>query len=265
MALGVDVGGTKILVYDDESGEVRKFQTPKKGVVEFLKDIIQGSQAGLALPCYLRKSVCVKSPHIPELNGLDIKRIFPEVYVTNDANAMAYGEYILRNGKYDPLLLVSLGTGVGGGLVYRGEIYEGRGTAMEIGHLKIFSREKCKCGLAGCLETAIGGAYKEVEEMYNLARMGHRKGIEFFREYGRILARGLSAAIQILDPEIVVIGGSGAHAFPFFKDSLMKELRNLVSFDMLHGIILEPWIAEHSAALGVASLSHKDHVPGLTP
>ncbi len=255
MTLGVDVGGTKILLYDTETEEVERYETRNGEVLNLLRNLLSGKRAGIGVPCYLRDGICAKSPHVPELNGVDLRRIFPDTIILNDSSAIAYGEYVLRDSRYDPLLLVSLGTGVGGGLVYRGDVYQGRGSAMEIGHVKSFSQERCGCGKVGCLETSIGGKYAPVERMYYLAKEGRAEALEFFRGYGRNLGRAIACAVQLLDPEIVVIGGSGAKAYDFFIPHLMEEMEKMVSF--VDDFRIEPWLAEHSGAMGAALLAQR--------
>ncbi|AGB04402.1 transcriptional regulator/sugar kinase [Aciduliprofundum sp. MAR08-339] len=263
MVLGIDVGGTKILAARVEDGKILnrwKTGTRNGKVIATLRSIISQageSRVGIAVPCYLRNGVCIKSPNIPELDGKILQDHFEGAIVMNDCTAMAYGEYFLRGGKYDPLLLVALGTGVGAGFVYKSSPYVGRGSAMEIGHLKGFSEMKCYCGRRGCLETVLGGRYNDLPRMEKMARNGEKEGLRFMEEYGRTLARGIATAIQLLDPEIVVIGGSAARAYDLFERSMKEELHNLLSFITPDDIIFERARSEESGALGAALIADR--------
>ena len=263
MALGIDVGGTKILAVKIENGEIKKkwiFKTENGEVIKTLMGVIEESGesvVGIGVPCYLRNGICVKAPNIPELTGQNLRNYFKKVIIMNDCTAMAYGEYALRDEKYDPLLLVALGTGVGAGLVFKGIPYVGRGSALEIGHLKGFSEKPCQCGKRGCLETVLGGGYVDVKGMYDMAKGGDERAVKFFEDYGKTLARGLSYAIQLLDPEIVVIGGGISNAYNFFIDPMKKELEELLSFIDVDDILFEKAKSEESAALGAAYIAER--------
>ncbi len=260
MVIGVDVGGTKIIGIEMDGEKILrrwKLKTVNGRVIETLKGMIGDDLAGIGLPCYLRNGVCVKSPNISELNGKLLSDIFPGVRVMNDGTAMAYGEYYLRGEKHHSLLLVALGTGVGAGLVFNGQPYFGRGSAMELGHIKGFSSRKCLCGKEGCLETVLGGRYSNIQEIERRAREGDAESMEYMRNYGRTLGKALSCAIQLLDPEIVVIGGSVANAFDLFIDFLLEELDKMLSFIGVDDIIFEKSKSEESGAIGAALIAQR--------
>ncbi len=262
MALGIDVGGTKICVVVVDGKEIlekKQFPTPKKEVIPAIRSIIQNyeeDKIGLAVPCYLRDSICKGAPNVKSLEGKRLRDYFRDAYIINDAAAMAYGEYVLRDEQYEPLLLISLGTGVGGGLVIHGKPYKGKGSGMEIGHIKGFSGRRCDCGKIGCLETVLGGKYVEnLKERYIKAKNGDKESLTFFENYGVTLARGIAPAIQLLDPEIVVFGGSVSEAYRFFFPPLKNELRNLLSFITPEDILFGRAKDFCSAAFGAAVLA----------
>ena len=264
MVLGIDVGGSKILALQIENDKILRrwrIETRMGYVIKDLQKIIQESGdevVGIGFPGYIRKNICVKCPNIPEFNGKNLKDLFGKVVVLNDCTAMAYGEYVLREEKYDPLLLIALGTGVGSGLVYGGKPYVGRGSALEIGHLKGFSNKKCQCGKTGCLETVLGGRYNDVQLLARKAREGDKNALEFFEEYGKNLALAISHAIHILDPEIIVIGGGISKSYDLFIPYVKESLQNLLSFIDVEDIIFERAKSEESAALGVAYIAQRE-------
>ncbi len=107
------------------------------------------------------------APNLPNWNDLNLKKIFEEkfslpVKVENDANAITWGEYKFGAGKgYDNIICITLGTGVGGGVVLNGKLLRGvKYSAVEIGHMPIcYKGPKCKCGNVGCIEQYVGAKY----------------------------------------------------------------------------------------------------------
>ncbi len=263
MSLGIDVGGTNILAARVENGEIQekwKLKTKKGEVIKIIEGIIEENEekiVGIGVPCYLRNGICVKAPNISELDGKDLGHYFKRAIIMNDCTAMAYGEYALRGGKYDPLLLVALGTGVGAGLVFKGMPYIGKGSAMEIGHIKGFFTQRCKCGKTGCFETVAGGKYVNVEKNAKRAMNGDKEALEFMKDYGRIVGRGVSYAIQLLDPEIVIIGGGISNAYELFIEPMKEELAELLSIIDVDNIIFERAKSEYSGALGAALIAER--------
>lgn len=263
MALGIDVGGSKILAAVVEDGRITRewsYKTKDGEVIQTLKSIIRESGesvVGIGVPCYIRDGICVKAPHIKELTGRELKDIAMDARYMNDCTAIAYGEYYLRDEKYDPLLLVALGTGVGAGLVVRGMPYVGRGSALEIGHIKKYSERRCECGKTGCLETVIGGRYAGTKDMYLRAKDGDIDALKFFESYGKTLAYGLAPAIQLFDPEIVVIGGSISQAYDYFIPSFLAELEELLSYITPDDIIFERAKSLKSGTIGAALIAER--------
>jgi glucokinase len=166
------------------------------------------------------------------------------VVVENDANAAAWGEFTFGAGEdTDDLLLVTVGTGVGGGIVHRGQLYRGGfGIAAEIGHMRIVPNGiECGCGEHGCFEQyASGSALVRVarERVANgdrgtealkaladgdlnnitgpglteLATGGDALSIELLADVGRWIGEGLAILASILDPRVIAIGGGVAAA-----------------------------------------------------
>jgi len=163
------------------------------------------------------------------------------VYMTNDGNAAALGEYAVRKKHHGALMLVAPGTGLGGGLVLPGgRAYEGaNGLALEVGHVSSPFREddgslpQCGCGLSGCLEAwvslvalrrRIGFELEKpenrdhplndsspVEEkafrLREFAEDGDELAVKIFRQQGRIFGYGVADLVRVFDPGLVVVGG----------------------------------------------------------
>jgi len=189
-----------------------------------------------------------------DIRGQLAERLGVPVFMTNDGNAAALGEYAMRRPNCGSLLLVAPGTGLGGGLVLPdGRVYEGaNGLALEVGHISVPFREEdgtqppCSCGLNGCSEAwvslmalrrrlAIELAKPEwsghtlnqgdapIEEkafrLRDLAAHGDPLALGIFRQQGFILGFALADMVRLLDPGLVVVGGGLAEAS--FRDQYM--------------------------------------------
>jgi glucokinase len=175
------------------------------------------------------------------------------VTVENDANAAAWGEFRFGVGKdVDDLVFVTLGTGVGGGIISHGVLLRGaRGMGGELGHITVQpAGPRCGCGNRGCLEalasgTAIERRAREVADerphsalrrlateraplggdVVDLARKGDEAAIEVLRETGTWLGIGLATYINIFDPEVIAIGGGVSQAGDLVSEPARRELQ----------------------------------------
>ena len=184
--LGVDLGGTSIKIgVVSEKGKISKklsvdskaadgpdavVEQIKKGIDQLLgrtKKKIYGIGIGAPGVVSVKKGTVQNPPNFPGWEKVNLGRIIQKefdkkVFVENDANAAAIGELIFGVGKkYDSFIMVTLGTGVGGGIIIDNEIYRGEfGAAGEIGHVTIdHNGPKCNCGSKGCIEAYVGNNY----------------------------------------------------------------------------------------------------------
>lgn len=195
--------------------------------------------------------------------GTDIRGKLSErtgipVYMTNDGNAAALGEYALRRKHIGSLLLVAPGTGLGGGFVMPGgRGYEGaNGMALEVGHISVPFREddgelpRCSCGLAGCAEAwvslvalrrRVGLELGKMEwadhplndgeipieekafKLRNFAEQGDQLATQIFRQQGFILGYAIADMVRLFDPGLVVVGGGLAETS--FRDQYMEWIQ----------------------------------------
>jgi glucokinase len=201
-----------------------------------------------------------------ELGKLIKKEFKLPVHVENDANAAAVGEMIFGAGRnYDSFIMVTLGTGVGGGVIIDKELYRGEfGAAGEIGHITIdFNGPKCNCGSHGCIEAFIGNQYlvnslkdelpnhpdslinKLIDQDYvnltpkiidSAAEQGDEYAVSVIRLVGRYLGSALASVSNLLDISTFIIGG-GVAGFgkPLFEEVIkttssrvLKPLQNRV-------------------------------------
>ncbi len=264
--VGIDIGGTFIkagLVIDDKIIKTRKVRTEPKRLTDTLIEITRNLGAeklGVGAPGLVDKDGVVSRP--PNLLGIDklsLKKILEDrlkipVIIDNDANVIALGEYKYGAGRgVKNLVVMTLGTGVGGAIIINGKLHRGRDFAGEIGHITI-DRDGplCRCGNYGCLETYVGGPYivKRVQEA--IKRGSPRKGIktslneykeitpeviskeaykgdryarEVISEMGDAIGIGLASICVVLDPERIIIGGGIANMGKVLFDKIRKTLK----------------------------------------
>ena len=172
---------------------------------------------------------------MPGWNGVNVRALMQQhtelpVLVENDANAMALGEYLARDGAIGQLISVKAGTGIGAGIVIDGRVYRGfGGVAGDISHVAIGAGENvlCSCGRSGCLDVVASGsaivatlraqgvAVSSLDEVMGLAGDAHPIAMGALREAGARLGSVLSTIINFFNPHALVLGGSLALADAF--------------------------------------------------
>ena len=263
VAIGVDIGGTsvklgvvdgagKLLMRDNFSTkELKGRKAMIKKLVECIQALVKQAEAkgmkvrgvgvGAPGPIEVEKGFVYFFPNIPGWKNTPFKQLLEKrlkmpVRIDNDANAMALGEYLFGAGKgADSLVALTLGTGIGGGIVMNGKLFHGHTySAAEMGHMVINEKGPlCACGNRGCVETYVGNGYfaAEVKRRLNagaksilsqwikkgevltplLVKQAAWKGDDFskkmWEETAEHLATALAALVNILNPERIVIGG----------------------------------------------------------
>ena len=233
MIKGVDIGGTFVkILWEDGRREkvyVKDIYKDKKEALKRLIEIIKEGnpeRVGVAVAGFTSKEGKIfHSPNIPALNGIDmgdiLKREGLDFVIGNDVTVSAFGEWFYDNRDSESMVLVSIGTGLGGGFVYRGEPFYGVcGSAMELGHHIIeVNGAECNCGRKGCWEAycssyGLERLYRKVKgENLSAHQIAERlrggeeealKAVEKFKEY---LITGLVNVIHIFNPDRIVLGG----------------------------------------------------------
>ncbi len=278
-AFGVDIGGTtvKIGLFKTDGTLVDTWEIKtrtEKGGVNVLPDIAEAIQKklaeqniaigdvegiGMGVPGPVDDEGCVlgcvnlgwgvfnAAKEMKELTGLPTK-------AGNDANVAALGEMWMGGGKgHNSIVMVTLGTGVGGGVILNGKIVPGvNGAAGEIGHMTMVDDETevCGCGKCGCLEqyTSANGVarvakkyiakhadqasrLRDVEtitskEVFDFAREGDEVALHIVDETGRMLGKALAYISCVMDPESFVIGGGMSKAGDILIDAIKKHFVN---------------------------------------
>ncbi len=202
---------------------------------------------GVGIPGFIRMETGVIAgwAQNPSFNGYPVRdrieqSLSTRVILENDANAAALGETWMGAGRgVEDLVLLTLGTGIGGGIVIGGKILHGaQGMAAELGHITVCPNgNPCGCGNRGCLEkhasaTAIGamarlmnlGPNLTSEDVYNLAAGGNDRALAIFHSMGESLGIGIASLINIFNFPLYLLSGGPIPAWKFFAPSLLAEV-----------------------------------------
>jgi glucokinase len=227
------------------------------------------------------------APNIPGWRDVPITRIMSEAMdlpalLENDANLYALGEWLAGAGKgYENEITLTLGTGVGGGLILNGRLWCGSfTTAAEVGHFPLnpWSGAVCGCGRKGCLETVASAkgmtrlALEWLEEeqttlydglpedinpalMLKLAQNKDPMSLAIFKQAGEALGLTLATIFNLLSLEIAVIGGGAAGAFDYIEKSLWETLgEHLVTAQINEIKVLKGTLGVNAPLVGSAAL-----------
>ncbi|HEX3074269.1 MAG TPA: ROK family protein [Ignavibacteriales bacterium] len=264
-AIGVDLGGTsiKLGIVSNKGKIVQKYSLAtmadkgpdavmsqiKKGIKELLKENkkykINGIGIGSPGVVSVRKGTVENPPNFSNWKKVNVVKIIEKEFkkktvIENDANAAAIGELMFRPGKkLDDFIFITLGTGVGGGIILNGKIFRGEtGGAGEVGHMTIdYAGPKCNCGSYGCVESYLGNNYligrvkKQLAEhpesklhelagqdyemltpklISEAAEMGDVFAHSIITESGALLGYAIANVVNLLDVANIVIGGGVA-------------------------------------------------------
>jgi len=258
--IGVDLGGTRIKVGVVNDGNVERSTSVETGadkgpkhvldvIAETVKQLDSHPAAvGLAIPGGVNPEGLVwRMPNIPGFEGMNISgelraRLGCKIVVENDATTAALAELHLGYGRaHRSFAMVTLGTGIGGGIVIDGILRRGRyGFAGEIGHTPIDrspSGWPCACGLLGCLESyagtrgllrkyaELGGKANEIRPIAEAARSGEKAALETFTAMGTALGIGLAGLQNTLDLDAIVFAGGISASFDLVEPALRLSLQ----------------------------------------
>lgn len=220
MVLGIDIGASKInivvwngkKIVDKWLSEEATKEKLKQGVGQF--DI---KKIGIGVPGIVKDSKIIKCPNLSGLNGLDLRKLLKkDVRLDNDANCFLRAEAKLGAAqRYKNVLAITLGTGIGGSIMINGKIYYGaNNSAGEIGHMIIKDSKFRTQNLKLQLKTQNCFTW---EQFYQASKNDSKK-------QSKVLSIGLANLINILDPEIIVIGGGAAQMPKDFRKYIISPL-----------------------------------------
>jgi glucokinase len=255
---------------------------------------------GVPGPMNSREGLIYEAPNLPNWINVPVAAMLREhvkmpVFLNNDANAAAYGEFWIGAGRdVDTMILFTLGTGVGGGIILNGELFHGPDdTAGELGHMIInFNGPLCNCGNHGCLEayasaTAVKRMLNEalaqgrktiieapsdgVEEfgaieVYKAALAGDELALEIWRKVGEALGYAAATCINVLNPDMLAYGGAVAGAGEFILKPLRETaLANSFKKPGEHVRIEAATLGADAGIIGAAGLALKNMREVLEP
>jgi glucokinase len=227
----------------------------------------------------LKDGLIVGSNNLPQFEGFGLRdeierQLNTTVILENDANAAALGEKWIGAGReVDDLVLLTLGTGIGGGIISGGRILHGHtGMAGEVGHISIINDgNPCGCGNRGCLEkhasaTAISGMARVIglghdvtsEQVYDMAVAGDEKARRVFDAMGRYLGIALAGLVNIFNFPLYLLSGGPLPAWELFAPAMFEEVRQR-SFTFRHA----PTRIEKATLGNEAGMFGAAHLPFL--
>lgn len=309
-AIGIDIGGTKVLGgVVTGTGEIlatARRDTPREGgralteaianvatelAQQYPVDSIGVSAAGFISS---DRQTMLATPNISNWNGVNLvaeltEILHKKIVLENDANAAAWGEFKFGAGRgRNDLMMLTLGTGVGGGLILDGSVFRGAfGIGAELGHIRLVpDGQLCGCGIRGCLEQYASGSalMRHAREAIDAspllarnlldrgdgtieglrgnhiteaAREGDPVAIAAFNTMATYLGAGIASLCAVIDPSCVVLGGGVIDAGELFLGPTREAALRLIPFSGKHPYpeIVSAVLGNHAGLVGVADLS----------
>jgi glucokinase len=222
--LAFDIGGTSIRAAIVENNKIKRLLscgTPKEKklflekIVEFADELIDKSIKGIGVGCagVIKNGVVKNSPNLP-IDNFDLQLYLERKYkrrvkVFNDAGCFSLAEYRIGCKKKD-FVIITLGTGIGGGIIINNEPYDGTGYGGELGHIRVNSKD-----WESLWKGTRKSIYKEFKKdvlIKDLVKKRDLKSKKILEKAGDYLGQGIASIISILDPEVVVLAGGPSEA-----------------------------------------------------
>ena len=309
-AAGVDLGGTKIhsVVATPEGvvlGEDRRPTDAAGGAEAVVERVVASlrqaiAAAGLSAeqlvglgistpgPCDPGRGVVTDAPNLPGFHNLPLRQLLADALalpavMENDANAACYGEFRFGAGRgLQHIVYVTLGTGIGGGIIIDGKLYQGAsGAAGEVGHIPIDENgPRCNCGARGCLEAMasgpaiareaaaaiaagrapilarLAGERTPVPELVlEAANQGDAAALEVIEQAGERLGIGLAGLLNVFNPQALILGGGLLGLGEPYVGTAQRVARQRAFPQIVADVtVTTATLGERAGALGAASL-----------
>ena len=287
--IGIDLGGTKIeaILLDENLNIIERTRIPTqqengyKSIIDSIVSLVDSVKTkatdsftiGLSAPGAIsKKTGLIKNSNTQCLIGMPLqedleKALNQKIAIDNDANCFTIAEATLGVAKeYDVVFGVIMGTGVGGGIVINGNVHKGRTyIAGEWGHHTLrIDGNKCYCGKTGCVETYISGPALEKRWTELTGKTESLPSIienidkspnsqEWKNEFLENFAIGLANVIDILDPDVIVLGG-GVSNIPFLYDEGKDRVYEKVFSDLVETPIIKNQLGDSAGVFGASLL-----------
>jgi len=274
--IGIDLGGSKVksgLIGQGKLKQVFTKEINSQGTeIEVLEEIVdlldnykdtKFSAIGIGIPSVVdvESGVIYDVQNIPAWKKVHLKEIFESryhvpVYVNNDANVFAWGEKHFGCARsFQHVVGVTLGTGLGAGLIINGKLYNGRNCgAGEFGEVP-YRESKLEDYCAGSFflkQKGISG-----KEAFVRAEKNDQEAQKMFHEFGFHLGNALKIIVLAVDPEIIVFGGSISQAFKYFEADMMAQFKTLVFKQTVDRLKIKVSTTKNIALLGAAALCYE--------
>lgn len=271
--IGIDLGATNIrgaVVIGDTLLNIVSARIHSDGTVEeVLGDIYQVVDAliddsitaiGIGVPSVVDvlNGIVYDVQYIPSWVEVPLKRLMEEkyhipVFVNNDANCFAVGEYHFGKGKgVGSVIGLTLGTGLGAGVIINGKLYAGYNCGA--GEFGLFSY------LDNILEFYCSGSF--FQNVYQLdgvkvfedAQKGDTRALELYKELGIHIGHAIKMVMYAYDPQLIILGGSVRHAYDFFQETMWQQIKTFAYTKSAERIKIEVSALQNSGILGAAAL-----------
>lgn len=271
--IGVDIGATKIHMGLVEEGNVVRqllYPTPanaskeeiiealQQGIEELIDSPVAGIGIGVAGLVDEEKGIVYDVQNIPSWQEVALKEHLENTFrvavsISNDANTFVLGEKMYGKGqKFKNLLGITLGTGLGAGIVIHHQLYSGLySSAGELGGLPY---------LDGTVEDYCSGKFflqkcgVEGSQLLARAKAGDAQALGMYKQYGAHLGNLINTVLFAYAPEAIFLGGSISKCFPFFKESLFARIEAFPFKRVSRQLLLQPSNMDNAAILGAAAL-----------
>jgi glucokinase len=296
---GFDLGGTHLKSgVIDSSGRVLQDETANTSdsfeelfkLLEMTWDKLQNAHhsniqaAGFGFPGIFnaREQRIIQSPNCPQIDGYALvpsleKFVNVPFFLDNEANYAAYGEFKAGAGKGAlSLVLLTIGTGIGTGIILNGQLWQGAcGFAGELGHVTVNpTGQRCRCGNRGCLETEVSSqkivdSYRQLrkseeelaaEEIARRAEGGDKAALQTFSQVGSYLGIGLSIIINLLNPEMILLGGGVMESGEGLLPAALEEAKGRSFTASYECCRIERTLLGNKAGFIGAALWARDHL-----
>lgn len=269
----LDIGGTKINAGRYVNGVIEQSHAYEfcatsssddieRFIIHCIDAFLLQSTVGIAIgvPCIVNTQLGVvyNAVNIPAWQEFALKDRLEahfklKVYVNNDVNCFTVGEHLFGAGKgYDDIVGLCLGTGVGAGFIIQNQLYQGHNcSAGEVGEVQYLNSsidDYCS-GRFFDIEYGINGA-----TLAEQARAGNKEAIDAFEQFGLHLAQAISYLLLIIDPQVIVIGGSVSHSFDLFIEGVRQGLSKFTYPKVVSNLVIVQSNQSNSALLGAAQL-----------
>lgn len=271
--IGIDLGGTNIragLVNDNILSSVISRRINAAGQTEevlqqlfdFTDQLMNKNVTaiGIGVPGLVAGDMVYAVVNIPSWKEIELKKLMEQRYhlpvlVNNDANCFALGEYYFGKAKgYDSMIGLTVGTGLGSGIIINKKLYAGKnGGAGEFGMIDYLDKNY--------EYYASGQFFRNVydvdgEAVFKSAEQGDKEALNMYEEFGAHLGNAIKMILYALDIELIVIGGSVRHAFPYFSRTMSKQIQTFAYKKIPERFNIEVSALENSGILGAAALHY---------